>query len=70
MNDTETGNPKIEKVPDLEYKNGRYTIYVPKPTSYLYHEPTRLQFDVHSRIGWFRRLMLRWCFGLKYFEKK
>ena len=30
------------------------------------HEPTKEQIPVYSKIGWFKRLMLKWRFGMKY----
>lgn len=39
-----------------------------KPIGYLKHEPTGYSLAVYKPISRFKRLMLRWCFGLK-FEK-
>ena len=33
---------------------------------YLHHKPTHTNIAVYQHIGWFQRLMIRWCFGLKY----
>lgn len=33
---------------------------------YLRHEPTHTKIAVYQHIGWFQRLMIRWCFGLEY----
>lgn len=41
-------------------------IAVPTVYGHLEHEPTKVRFSVYSKIGWFKRLMLRWCFGLRY----
>lgn len=52
----------------LEVK-GKYDsarIAVPSVYGHLEHEPTKVRFSVYSKIGWFKRLMLRWCFGLRY----
>lgn len=38
----------------------------PKPIGYLRHEPTGYTLAVYKPISRFKRLMLRWCFGLKY----
>lgn len=38
------------------------------PIGYLRHEPTGLSLTVYKPISRFKRIMLRWCFGLK-FEK-
>lgn len=41
-------------------------IAVPTVYGHLEHEPTKHLISVYSKIGWFKRLMLRWCFGLRY----
>ena len=41
-------------------------IAVPKIYGYLEHEPTKSSLSCYKPIGWFKRLMLNWCFGLKY----
>lgn len=41
----------------------------PKPIGYLEHEPTKTRICVFESINWFRRLMMRWCFGIKYIKK-
>ncbi len=33
---------------------------------YLHHKPTHNKIAVYQHIGWFQRLMIRWCFGLEY----
>jgi len=38
----------------------------PKPIGYLEHEESKTRIPVFKHIGWFRRCMLRWCFGVKY----
>lgn len=48
----------------FEVKNS--TISFPKPIGYLHHEPTGYSLVVYKPISRFKRLMLRWCFGLKY----
>lgn len=37
-----------------------------KPIGYLVHKPTHSSIAVFTPIGWFKRLMIRWCFGLEY----
>ena len=37
-----------------------------KPIAHLVHKQTNTCLSVYSKIGWFKRLMLRLCFGLKY----
>lgn len=41
-------------------------IMVPKPIGYLKHDPTGYTLAVYKPISRFKRIMLRWCFGLKY----
>lgn len=48
-------------------RNGA-TIKVTAPIGYLRHEPTGYSLAVYKPISRFKRLMLRWAFGLK-FEK-
>lgn len=48
---------------------GSCKIAVPTPIDYLEHEPTKAQISVYSKIGWFKRLMLKWCFGLRYVKR-
>lgn len=48
-------------------RNGA-TIKVTIPIGYLRHEPTGYSLAVYNPISRFKRLMLRWCFGVK-FEK-
>lgn len=38
------------------------------PVGFLRHEPTQVNISVYKKIGWFKRLMIDWCFGLKYYE--
>lgn len=42
---------------------------LPKPIGYLEHEESMTRIPVFKRIGWFRRRMLRWCFGVKYIKE-
>lgn len=46
------------------------TIKVVKPIGYIEHKPTKSRIGVYQPIGWFRRLMLRLCFGLKYHKEE
>lgn len=41
-------------------------IKIDEPIGYMEHKPTRTRINVYHSIGWFRRLMLRLCFGLEY----
>lgn len=36
------------------------------PVAYLYCPYLRVEISVYEPVGWFKRLMLRWCFGLEY----
>ncbi len=47
----------------------RARIIVPEPIGYLRHEPTKVDIHVYSPISRFKRLMLRWCFGLRYVKR-
>lgn len=40
----------------------------PKPIGYLKHEPTGYSLAVYKPISRFHALMLRWCFGVKYYK--
>ena len=46
--------------------NGYMVQTPPKPIGYLEHEESKTRIQVFKHIGWFRRCMLRWCFGVKY----
>lgn len=37
-----------------------------KIVAYLVHEPTKSNIAVYKKIGFFQRIMIRMCFGLKY----
>lgn len=39
---------------------------IPKPIATLEHKPTMASISVYEPIGRFKRLMLKWCFGLEY----
>ena len=40
------------------------------PIGCLYHKPTQTMIHVHTKIGWFRKLMIWWLIGLKYQHNK
>lgn len=42
------------------------TLTLPASIGYLRHEPTGYTISVYKPISRFNRIMLRWCFGLKY----
>lgn len=48
----------------------RRTIVVDHPIGWLEHKPTDTRIGVYKPIGWFKRLMLRWCFGFEYIKYK
>ena len=41
-------------------------IELDEPIGYLEQKSMKLSIAVYKPIGWFKRLMLKWCFGLKY----
>ena len=49
-------------------KEAGYNIKLPDPIGQLVHEPTHVEIAVYKPISRFKRIMLKWCFGLK-FEK-
>ncbi len=48
---------------------GSARIIVTEPIGYLQHEPTKAYIHVYQPIGRFKRIMLRWCFGLRYVKR-
>ena len=38
----------------------------PKMVAMLIHEPTKTSIPVFKPMNCFQRLMIKWCFGLKY----
>ena len=38
----------------------------PQPIGYLHFSYIQFIVEVYEPIGWFKRLMLRWCFGAIY----
>lgn len=53
-------------------KNTKNTMEIvfEKPIGYLEHKPTHSNIAVYKPIGWFKQLMIRWCFGFEYKEEK
>lgn len=45
---------------------GGTTISRPQPTGHLCCDYAQAKIAVYQPVGWLRRLMLRWCFGLRY----
>ncbi len=67
MKQTMTAMMDLRKSIDDVFRSG-HTIEWVKPIGYLKHEPTGYSLAVYKPISRFKRIMLRWCFGLK-FEK-
>ena len=42
------------------------SIHVPKVYGALYHPYTQVSWSVYKPMGWFKRMILKWCFGLEY----
>lgn len=67
MTQDELISAKIEYLKQqCDNKDCGYRISAPKYVAQLRHEPTRTNIYIYESIGWFKRLMLNWCFGLKY----
>ena len=47
-------------------KEAGYNIKLPDPIGQLVHEPTMSRISVYKPISRFKRLMLKWCFGVKF----
>ena len=45
-------------------------IKIDKPIGYFYHKPTKVNIAVYKPINWFRRMMIKMCFGLEYKEEQ
>lgn len=67
MKQTMAAMMDLRKSIDDVFRSG-HTIEWVKPIGYLKHEPTGYSLAVYKPISRFKRLMLRWAFGLK-FEK-
>ena len=67
-NDDMIGQDKIkERERDIAgWKAAGYRCTLPDPIGQLVHEPTMTTIKVYNPISRFKRIMLRWCFGLKY----
>lgn len=62
------GYPIDMEVSQDEIMKTEYRLNMPKSIGCLIHEPTHHILAVYKPISRFKRIMLRWCFGLK-FEK-
>lgn len=49
----------------ISFKDG-VNIKTLEAIGYLRHEETKSNINVYAPISLFKRLMLKWCFGLKY----
>lgn len=67
MKQTMAAMMDLRKSIDDVFRSG-HTIEWAKPIGYLKHHPTGYSLAVYKPISRFKRIMLRWCFGLK-FEK-
>lgn len=65
-----TGQSKIKDAEKTigAMKEAGYNIKLPDPIGQLIHEPTMSRISVYKPISRFKRLMLRWCFGLKFYR--
>lgn len=41
-------------------------VWMEMPVGQLVHKYTHTRFCVYHKIGWFKKIMLKICFGLKY----
>lgn len=48
------------------WKAAGYSCTLPDPIGQFVHEPTGYQISVYKPISRFKRIMLKWAFGLKY----
>lgn len=62
------GYPANMDMAQDEIMKTEYRLNMSKPIGQLIHEPTRHIIAVYKPISRFKRIMLKWCFGLK-FEK-
>lgn len=46
--------------------NKDYKIYMPKEIGVLHIPYTNITISVYRHIGWFKKRMIKWCFGLEY----
>lgn len=61
-------NDDMDAIETLKSKGwyGETKITMHYPIGYLRHEPTGYQISVYKPISRFKRIMLKWAFGLKY----
>lgn len=60
------GYPTDMDMTQAEIMKAEYRLNMPKPIGRLIHKPTHHTRAVYKPISRFKRLMLRWCFGLKF----
>ena len=56
------------KIKCSETYSSSWSFKLPEPIGYLEHEPTHNKISVYSKIGLFKRIMIRYFFGLKYIK--
>lgn len=49
-----------------QIKIKEYRIEQPKVFGHLIHEATKTKIAVYKPISWFKRFMIKWCFGFEY----
>lgn len=65
------GRWKVEVKKLEEEKMSDYGFYYKqKPIGWLEHKPTNTRLEIFQPIGWFKKLMLKWCFGFEYMEEE
>lgn len=60
------GYPADMDMSSDEIMKAEYRLNMPTPIGQLIHEPTRHIIAAYKPISRFKRIMLRWAFGLKY----
>ena len=57
--ETELGEIKGFKTESIKFE-------YPKPIGYLEYKPCNMRISVYSKMGLFKRVMIKYFFGLKY----
>lgn len=57
---------RIKAMKDEMFQKSLRDLMLPQAIGRLRHEPTGYAISIYKPIPRFQRLMLRWCFGLKY----
>lgn len=61
---------KIKLWKPLEVNDNYIIKPPPQPVGYLYHKNTHTTIPVYKNINWFKSLLIKWCFDLKYNKLK